>query len=65
MRNVVAQIQRELNSWGLQFENDIVNCRGRILAPRAILTGENRRIEVRDGDWSRSMYSKSIQIIAF
>ncbi|KAK4016032.1 hypothetical protein OUZ56_030995 [Daphnia magna] len=56
------EIQRELNSWGLQFENDLISCKGRILPPRALLTGGNRRIEVRDGDWSRSMHNTKMQV---
>ncbi|XP_046439550.1 piwi-like protein Siwi [Daphnia pulex] len=55
------QIQQELNSWGIQFANDIVNCQARILPTKSILTG-GKKIDVRDGDWSRSMHNTKMQV---
>ena len=45
-----------MNSWGVQFSNELVRCQARILQPKGILTG-GARTEPRDGDWSRTMQS--------
>ena len=50
------KIQQEMNSWGLQFSNELVNCKARILTAKPLITGAGR-INVREGDWSRDMQS--------
>ena len=50
------KIQQEMNSWGLQFSNELVNCKARILTAKPLMTGAGR-INVREGDWSRDMQS--------
>ncbi|EFX88764.1 Piwi/Aubergine-like protein [Daphnia pulex] len=48
------EIQRELNSWGLNFAGDIVRINARVIPPQTIQQGGNS-FTTPDGDWSRNI----------
>jgi aubergine-like protein len=48
-----------MTSWGLQFANELVTCKARILPAKPLLTGASR-INIREGDWSHDMQSESL-----
>ncbi|XP_046643892.1 piwi-like protein Siwi [Daphnia pulicaria] len=48
------EIQRELNSWGLNFAGDIVRINARVIPPQTIQQGGNS-FTTQDGDWSRNI----------
>ncbi|XP_057373968.1 piwi-like protein Siwi [Daphnia carinata] len=53
------QIQQELRSWGLEFANDPVRCKARILPTMPLLIG-TAQIRVTNGDWGRSLQGKKM-----
>ncbi|EFX83177.1 Aubergine/Piwi-like protein copy E [Daphnia pulex] len=57
------EIQRELTSWGLQFANDLVTCKARILPAKPLMTGAGR-ISIRDGEWSSDMQRNKMAVSA-
>lgn len=47
------KIKDELNSWGLTFADQLVNCNARVIPPQTII--QDRRYLTREGDWSREI----------
>ena len=58
--NCLKQIQRELESWGLQFSREIVKFPARCLKPQTIAQGGGASCQAMEGDWSRSIQRKLI-----
>jgi len=47
------EIMKELNSWGLKFSSDLVECKARMIPPQTIV--QSGSYPAQNGDWSNSM----------
>ena len=51
------QIQRELNSWGLKFSEELVECKARRISPQNVVLGAGVKYGEGMGDWAFKMRS--------
>jgi hypothetical protein len=51
------QIQRELNSWGLKFSEELVECKARRITPQTVVLGAGVKYGEGMGDWAFKMRS--------